>query len=154
MPKTLSKIFSYDNVLYAICDGSIYQFISDKNNYFDVVENNYEKINWYFESQKLHFGANNNYKHIINLTLFGLEENNQSLSVDLSIKNYRKYLDQGKVENFDHQIDVIRTFVKRLNYSKVNEFQYKLSSDYNNATNSPLALSGISIKYKIGGQVR
>lgn len=153
LPKSLSKLFVYDEKLYAICDGSFYEFSNSLNDYFDITEINL-KIHWYFESQKLHFNANNNYKHLINLTLFGLEENDQPLSLDLNVKNYRKYVDEGKPENFDYRIDVIRTFVKRLNYSKVCEFQYKLSSDENNAIDAPLALSGISIKYKIGGQVR
>ena len=44
--------------------------------------------------------------------------------------------------------------IQRLNYSKINEFQYQLSYDEENAIEIPLSINSISIKYKIGGQVR
>lgn len=125
------------------------------NKYFDAVK--YEEyIDWYITSQKLHFGANNNYKHITNMTFSAVEEseNLTPLSLKLNVKNYRHYVDDGKEEEFEYKVDVIRTFVKRLNYSKVREFQYALSADLQNAIQIPLSLSAISIKYKVGGQVR
>ena len=82
------------------------------------------------------------------------EDAKSSLSINLTVKNYRHFVDEGKEEVFDYRVQLIRTFVKRLNYAKVREFQYTLRMDDENAIKLPLSLSAISIKYKIGGQVR
>jgi hypothetical protein len=58
-------------------------------------------------------------------------------------------------------VDTVRSYVKRLNYSKVGKFQYLLTSilndaadDYEDAARTPLSISNITIKYKVSGQVR
>ena len=153
LPVNIVKLFSYDNELYVLSDDSIYKFENILNKYFDEFENDERNIEWYVESQKLHFSAHNYYKHISNLTLSSVQEGDEKMSMNLNVKNYRKWVNNGKSENFDYKIDVIRTYIKRVNYAKVCEFQYKLSSD-DSAINVPLALSSITIKYKIGGQVR
>lgn len=156
LPVKLSTLFIYNSLLYGLSNGAFYEFIDLSNAYFDELENENLDIDWHIESQKLHLGANNHYKHISNITLFSVQEadKEKGISLNLNVKNYRKWVDNGKAENFDYKIDVIRTYIKRLNYAKVCEFQYRLSSDNTNAVNVPLALSNITIKYKIGGQVR
>jgi hypothetical protein len=151
-PLNLENLFIYDNELCFLSNGSIYEF-SDSDEYYDLNSIN-NKIDWYVESQKLHLNANNYYKHISNITLSSIEEGDSNLSLNLNVKNYRKWVDNGKAENLDYSVDMIRTYIKRVNYAKVCEFQYKLSSDNTQAKNVPLALSSITIKYKIGGQVR
>ena len=104
----------------------------------------------------MHLNANNYYKHIYNITLCSVDDNS-TIAMRLDVNNYRKYVDNDKAGTFKYFIDVLRTFVKRLNYSKVCEFQYTLASDTKdggNAINFPLSLSNITIKYDIGGQVR
>lgn len=158
LPVEIYCLFVYDNLLYCIANGSIYEFSNSTIDYFDLINTDKMKIDWYVESQKLYLGANNNYKHISNITLFSVQEggNNDKLSLELNVKNYRKNVNNGKSEDFDYKIDVIRTYVKRVNYAKVCEFQYKLSSNSqsNIELDIPLALSNVSVKYKIGGQVR
>ena len=154
LPVELTKLFIYGGKLYLLSEGCIYEFSSSTNNYFDLINTTRKPIDWFIESQKLHLNANNYYKHISNLTLSSVEESDVPISLNLNVKNYRKWVDNGKAENFDYHIDVIRTYIKRVNYAKVCEFQYKLSSDNEAVINTPLALSGIVIKYKIGGQVR
>lgn len=153
LPKSIDKLFVYKGVLSCLCDGAIYEF-SDDLEYCDNLESEKRNIEWFIESQKLHLNANNYYKHISNLTLTSTQESLNPIHLNLNVKNYRKWVDNGKAENFDYQIDIIRTYVKRLNYAKVCEFQYRISSDNLNAINIPLSLSNITIKYKIGGQVR
>ena len=58
--------------------------------------------------------------------------------------------DRDDVYNFN--VDFVRTYVIRVNYPKVYEFQYRLSS--NPITLRPLQLTGITIEYKVGGKVR
>lgn len=154
IPFVVNGLFIYNNVINILSNNSLFEF-KDVKIYKDSDFNlNELSIDWFIESQKLHLNANNYYKHITNLTLSSIEKGEQKIAINLNVKNYRKYVDNGKAENFDYKIDVIRTFVKRLNYAKVCEFQYRLSSDDESALNVPLALSNISIKYKIGGQVR
>ena len=158
LPIEISCLFVYDNLLYCIANGGIYEFSNSTIDYFDLINTDKMKIDWYVESQKLYLGANNNYKHISNITLFSVQEggDNDKLSLELNVKNYRKNVNNGKSEDFDYKIDVIRTYVKRVNYAKVCEFQYKLGSNSQSDVelDIPLALSNVSIKYKTGGQVR
>lgn len=154
LPINIDSLFLFDNELYVLSNGNFYKFYNDSNLYFDFIDDKECTIDWYVESQKLHLNANNHYKHIVNLTLASVQEDDLPIHLNLNVNNYRKHVDNGKAENFDYNIDVIRTYVKRLNYAKVCEFQYRLSSDSESAINVPLALSNITIKYKIGGQVR
>lgn len=155
LPVTITKLFEIDSSLYILSNNTIYEFLDTPDDYKDVLENNTKNnVNWYLESQKLYFGASNHYKHIYNITLASVDEGNSPIYMNLNVKNYRKYVNNGKEENFNYDINVIRTFVKRLNYAKVCEFQYRLSSDSTSSINVPLSLSDITVKYKIGGQVR
>ena len=87
--------------------------------------------------------------------------NASSLDCKLQINSYRKQLD-GNIGNdneytvIEYDIESARTYVQRLNYSKVNEFQYLLSDNEETAISAriPLSLNNITVKYKIGTQVR
>ena len=63
-------------------------------------------------------------------------------------------IDSENYVDVNYDVNIIRTYVQRLNYSKVNEFEYMLSSNEENAINVPLSLSNITIKYKVGGEIR
>lgn len=147
-PRLLS---TYGN-LYTFCYG---------NTYYD--EYVYNKIDWYFASQQLHLSAPNYYKHISNITLTSVLDTDKEIYLDLILYNYRKKMHKSDIEAFSFTVDSIRTYVKRLNYAKVNEFKYELTSNQDLAADEseasltdrvPLSLSSITIKYKITGQVR
>lgn len=136
------------------------------NNYYDeifVLKNNdtllvTNEIDWYVKSQKLHLGTLNYTKNVISITINNVEQENviENVSFNLSIKNYRhvssdRYLD---AKNLVYQVDTLRTYVKRCNSRKVNEFQYTLSNDLNTAIQLPLSVHSVIIKYTISGQVR
>lgn len=129
-----------------------YEIDRNNVNYYDEDGARYQ-IDWYVESQKLFFTPNY-YKHIVNITFSSVLDEDQEFSFGLDVLNYRKYADSGKPEIISYEIDSTRTFVKRLNYFKVNEFQYRLSMDKDNSLQLPLSLSNITIKYKVQGQVR
>lgn len=134
--------------------------------YYDVFGKD-KNIDWYIKSQKLHFNAINYYKHIVNITLFAVSDNQTDIVMNLKVRNYRKTADYGKnlsnskriEDGLTYRVDMTRTFVKRLNYYKLNEFEYTLTN-YSEETNNkildlvPLSLTSISIKYLITGQVR
>lgn len=157
----INKFIVNSDVVKILCDGKIYTFTYDDYCDFDGV--NKGDVDWYFTSQKLHLNAPNYYKHISNITLISVLDSDEDIYLDLTLYNYRKKMHQSEIESFKFNVDSIRTYVKRLNYSKVNEFQYLLTSNVNDAADEeealnvpkvPLSLSSITVKYKISGQVR
>lgn len=145
-----------------LCNNALYSF-KYNDDYYDVRGTIKSNIDWYFISQKLHLNAPNYYKHISNITLISVLDSDEDIYLDLTLYNYRKKMHQSEVESFKFNVDSIRTYVKRLNYSKVNEFQYLLTSNVDDAADEeetlnvpkvPLSLSSITVKYKISGQVR
>lgn len=148
---------------------AIYELLTTDREYHDELANGMtQNIDWYFRSQKLYLNAVNYYKHIENITLSCVEESPDTTATDsfvenprgdrvyveLTTKNYRKYVNSNLPENFHYDVEVIRTFVKRLNYAKVCEFQYQLANSDIEVYRTPLNISNVTIKYKIGGQVR
>ena len=161
-------LFRSDNKLKLISNNILFTFNPSDAYYFDNDGTHKTRIHWHAKSQKLHLGAINYYKHIVNITLASTHDiealkqsqhNIQNLNLKLQVNNYRKKVD-GNIDSVDdwavvhYNVDIVRTYVQRLNYSKVNEFQYLLSYDNQTALNVPLSLSNITIKYKIGGQIR
>lgn len=156
-------------ILYKIprilCQGS---FIFNNDLYYDKLNNNNNKnIDWRIKSQKLYLSSINYYKHIVNISLNTALDSNKPALVTLKVKNYRKRADYGKnilgknkvEDTISFNVDIIRTFVKRLNYYKVNAFEYELSNfkndnDVVDIDAVPLSLTAISIKYLLTGQVR
>lgn len=128
------------------------------SNYFDYDDG---LIDWHFTSQKLHLGTLNYYKNIMSIIINNVEHEDvkEDVSYNLDVKNYRISSSYRYVEpqNFSYKVDMLRTFVKRCNSRKVNEFQYTLSSDTGdngNVIQLPLSIHSIIIKYTVSGQVR
>lgn len=163
-----TKFVTIDNKIEMLSVGNMYELNKSDADYYDYDGEFVNKIAWVVRSQKLHLSALNNYKHIINMTFVSVHDSNilqnseyniDGLDFKLQVNCYRKKVD-GNINSLDdyvtvnYRVDTIRTYVQRLNYSKINEFQYQLSSDEENAMDIPLSLNSITIKYKVGGQVR
>lgn len=164
-----TKLIKYYDDIDALLNHNMYDFDKSEVNYYDN-DGTKHKIHWFIKSQKLHFNAINYYKHIVNMTFISVHDktllenaifNASSLDCKLQINSYRKQLD-GNIGNdneytvVEYDIESARTYVQRLNYSKVNEFQYLLSDNEETAISAriPLSLNNITVKYKIGTQVR
>ena len=164
-----TKLIKYYDDIDALLNHNMYDFDKSEVNYYDN-DGTKHKIHWFIKSQKLHFNATNYYKHIVNMTFISVHDktlledatfNTSSLDCKLQINSYRKQLD-GNIGNdneytvVEYDIESARTYVQRLNYSKVNEFQYLLSDNEETAISAriPLSLNNITVKYKIGTQVR
>ena len=162
------KIVEINNEITLLSNNKLFSLDKSEVNYYDYDGELKNKINWFIKSQKLYLNAINYYKHIVNITFLSVHDieslnksqyNIKDLNLKLQVNNYRKKMN-GNIDNLDdysivnYDIDIVKTYIQRLNYSKVNEFQYMLSYDNNIAINIPLSLSGIIIKYKIGGQIR
>lgn len=156
----IDKFVLINDEVHILCNGKLYKFKHDDDNYYD--DNSYvNEVEWYFTSQQLHLNAPNNYKHISSITLTSVLDSDVDLYFDLILYNYRKKLHKSDVDSFKFKVDTVRSYVKRLNYSKVGKFQYLLTSilndaadDYEDAARTPLSISNITIKYKVSGQVR
>ena len=151
--RPIKKIFAYDDEIRLLIDGKIYRLDTSVEDYYDY-DGERHIIDWFLTSQKLHLSASNYYKHIVNITLSCVTDNQQLLTYVMDIINYRKTVDQAQSKLLQYKVQVIRTFVQRLNHFKVNEFQYTLKTDLEEAIQVPLSVSDISIKYRISGQVR
>jgi hypothetical protein len=147
---SIDKFIEIDAKLYGF-NGKFYELCVDDDRYFDE---DGSLIDWYMTSQKLHFNAINYTKHIANITLYSVLDSDNKMQFNLQVKCYRKKTYTTDIETNEFEVDAIRTYVQRLSFPKVNEFQYKLSSDPQQAIRVPLSLSGFTVKYRIGSQVR
>lgn len=163
----VTKIFKDSDKLEVLLNKNVYKVDTKETNYYDkdTIKHN---ISWFIKSQKLYLNAINYYKHITNITFMSVHDmellQSSNYNIDnsdfrLQVNNYRKRIDGNIGDDTEYvavsyNIESIRTFVQRLNYSKVNEFEYLLSSNNSNSVNIPLSLNSITIKYKIGTQVR
>lgn len=135
---------------------TLYTTYTGDDNYKDDY---YGNIKWLLLSQKLHFNAINYYKAVNNITLSSvmtsLPNPGNPFTCNMRVTTYRKIMDGTQLpETMSFYVDMIRTFVKKLNYIKLGQFQYELLSDDDNAQQKPLSLTSIVIKYKTTGQVR
>lgn len=148
----VNKVKQMKDEVILISD-KLYNYNNDVTDYYDYDGSKEYKIPWHLQSQKLHLNSPNYCKHISNITLTSVLETDSPISLNLTVANYRKYMNVSKTQNFNFAVDSIRTFVKKLNYSKVNEFQYLLTNEDYSIRNVPLSLSNITIKYKISKEV-
>ena len=126
-------------------------------NYYDFSsEGKNITIDWFVKSQPLHFKAPNYYKNIKQLVFqfFDETETLNRKTMLAQIKLYRKRVTIRDPETVAFKVEELRTFVKRFNYWKINELQWGLANDTNNADPKQLLLNEISIKYEIGEEVR
>lgn len=157
----ISKIVKCNRKPLLLSNHNLFTFSTADDAYYDY-DNARSKISWFIKSQKLYLGAINYYKHISNFTFVSVHNtdklNIESTSFNLFLNLYRKKIDNNINNNdyvtVEYNVENVRTYVQRVNYSKVNEVEYMLKSDDDAAFNVPLSLSNITLKYKIGGQVR
>lgn len=153
----LSPVVIDENIYFVLTE-SPYSVLTlslrDDDYYDEKVTGDVSHINWSIKSQKLHLNAVNNYKHISNITLLSVLDSNDPMQFNLTVTNYRKQSKTTDIQTSEYEVDAIRTFVKRVSFPKVNEFQYKIVNDAESFTKVPLSLSGITVKYRIGSQVR
>lgn len=151
--KFVDDIVVIDNNVRLLSNGSLHKLDKSHEKYYDY-DGTKKDIMWFITSQKLHLSATNYYKHIVNITLSTVLDTDDDVTFDLDIVNYRKDKDLHNPTTLSYKVDSVRTFVQRLNYFKVNEFQYTLKTDSENTKLAPLSLSDITVKYKLTGQVR
>ena len=146
---TLQQIITIDKP-YIVSNSKTYTTNTLSKIYKDDYSD--KNIEWHLTSQKLHLEAMNYKKRIVNMIISSLSDTDANML--LKVINYRRQAAESAQEILDYEIDVIRNFVKKLNYVSVDEFQYTLSNDSSNAIQTRLCLSNIAIKYTITGVMK
>ena len=144
----IKDIVTYNEVPLALSQNDLF-VLGDDTNYTD----DGDEIKWKITSQLLHFDAINNFKQILSLILNSVDTEDRFV-FSLQTINYRKESNTRRREVFEYDVDTIRTFIKRMQFSKVNEFQYQLRNADKSLTPVPLKLTDISIKYIVTERVR
>ena len=164
----LSDRLSLQNVLFVYADKNIDTEYKDDivegttcgdNNVITIGSNQYatpapvsSRIDWYFTSQKLHFGQINNYKFIrgININARG----DGILEAELYNKAFRDISSPESYETIHFTINKLRTFATRLNLLRVMNFQYTLQNDKSSEAPQKLLLNSLCIKYEVKERIR
>lgn len=175
LPYEPTKLYNTQDEIRALCDNKICWFNKSDNDYYDFEEtrkmNEYGLyddatlyIDWFITSQKLYLGAINYVKHIVNMTFnfvldhITLDDAEEKPSFVLIARNYRKKFNFGnnnqEGQTIQYTVDLVRTYVQRMSYPKVDAFQYTIKSDPESYRPVPLSLASLTVKYKIGGGVR
>lgn len=131
---------------------------NQKLEYFDfndktVFDGGVHPFSWNFESQKLHFDAPNNYKHIRSLTVI-TTESETSLRYKLNFVNYRNLNNLSETDTVEYQIDALGSLIKRVNFIKTNAFQFRISNDPTDDKPKAFVTSDVALKYRITERVR
>lgn len=135
-------------------------YFEDSGLYFEngtYLDDDDTEIEWYFQSQKLHLGAPNYFKSIQGMTFFDSSEDDYENIFDLETYAYRDKPYVNGEQNVHYDVRMIRTYLLRMHTMKINEFQFKISSDntiVQDELRHQLKLSSISIRYRITREVR
>ncbi len=175
LPYAPTKLYNVEDTIRALCNNNICWFNKTDNDYYDFEETRkmnvyglYDDttlyIDWYITSQKLYLGAINYVKHIVNMTFnfvldyITTESEEEKPSFVLIARNYRKKFNFGnnnqEGQTIQYTVNLVRTYVQRMSYPKVDAFQYTIKSDPESYKPVPLSLASLTVKYKIGGGVR
>lgn len=129
---------------------AIFDFANKKIPYYDFIGN---IIHWSFRSQKLHFNAPNNYKHIRQLNVITTQSGHE-LRYKLKFVNYRNLNNLAETDTVDFEIDQLTTLIKRVTFMKTNAFQFEISDDTTDNKPKYFETPDIAIKYRITERVR
>lgn len=150
MPLNVTKILTNDTDLQILISNGVlcdmdFNLVKDFNNI---------PINWKLVTQKLHLNAPNNYKRVNVINYNIQKEIFGDTTFLVKYLCYRKILNETINKTELMSIDKTSTYVSRINFAKVNEFQFELSADLLNQDVDKISFSAITIKYVVGGAIR
>ena len=139
-----------DSQLQIVVDGNLYYYDFGADEIHDL---DTHIIKWHIKSQKLHFDAPNNYKHIRSLSVITSQVGNK-LRFKLWFKNYRNLNNLQDTDVVSYEIEELSTLIKRVNFVKTNAFQFEIGSDDMDKHPVYFVTPDIAIKYRITERVR
>ena len=149
-PYPIQKIVYDGEKLVLLINNQIAIYDFETNVFDDFIGT---EIKWHFRSQKLHFNAPNNYKHIRQLNVITSEEGTE-LRYKLKFKNYRNLNNLSDTDTVLFDIDQLTTLIKRVNFVKTNAFQFEIANDETDPHPKLFETPDIVIKYRITEAVR
>ena len=130
--------------------GHLHKFRFDE---VSVYDNELTPFDWSFTTQKIHFGAPNNYKHIRSVSIV-TEQRGRPLRFKLKFTNYRNLNNLSDSDTVEYDIDQLTTMIKRVNFIKTNAFQLQVSNDKTDKYPQAFVTPNIAIKYIITERLR
>ena len=150
--RIISEFYEYQGGLTIISDKSaLYVFNFEKESVYDGTE--LVPFDWSFTTQKMHFGAPNNYKHIRSVSIV-TEQSGRPLRFKLKFTNYRNLNNLSDSDTVEYDIDQLTTMIKRVNFIKTNAFQLQVSNDKTDEYAQAFVTPNIAIKYRITERLR
>lgn len=150
--RIISEFYEYQGGLTVISDKSaLYVFNFEKESVYDGTE--LVPFDWSFTTQKMHFGAPNNYKHIRSVSIV-TEQSGRPLRFKLKFTNYRNLNNLSDSDTVEYDIDQLTTMIKRVNFIKTNAFQLQVSNDKTDEYAQAFVTPNIAIKYRITERLR
>ena len=110
-------------------------------------------IPWKIVSQKIHFAAPNNYKHIRQIAII-TTQNTETMRYKLAFINYHNLYNLVDTDTVEYEISQLTTMIKRVTFMKTNAFQFIIKSDDTDKYPKYFATPNIAIKYRITERVR
>lgn len=150
-PYNLEQVIYDGTQLLFIMNKQLYKYDYNFDKYFDAAVT---KINWHFTSQKLHFSAPNNYKHIRSLSIVTSPKLKQSVRYKLKFKNYRNLNNTSETDTVEYNVDELATMIKRVNFIKTNAFQFTVANDLTDKLPNKFETANIAIKHRITERLR
>lgn len=109
-------------------------------------------IDWKIATQRLHFGAPNNYKHLRAVNVIGQDE--VKLRYGMRFYNYRNVNGTSADDVVDFEIESLNNCITRVGFIKTNAFQIEFFADKTDESPTKFIASNISVKYRITENVR
>ena len=149
-PYNIKQIVFDGDKVNVLTDTDLLYYDFDTSDFLDL---DVHEIDWLVKSQKLHFGAPNNYKHIRQLVII-TSQNTDTLRYKLKFINYHNLQDLVDVDTVEYDITQLTTMIKRVTFMKLNAFQFVISNDNTDPKPKYFATPNIAIKYRITERVR
>ena len=148
----VANIGYYDDVIEGAINGEsilIYEneFVDDRRELLYAEPT----IEWYIVSQKIAFGALNNYKTVKRIVMSA--KGTDPITTKLSVKAFRDLTHPEQSVVTEIKVNDLRTFVYRTNLMHTTNFQYRLENDTNDNTRVQLKLNSLGITYEVNENI-
>lgn len=150
LPYPPLQIFYDDTNLYVLANGIEYSFDFNTSELYDSV---YNPVIWNIKTQKLHFNAPNNYKHVREVDIV-TDMTANSMRYELIFTNYRNLNNLSQFDVVKKQISSLTTVINRVNFIKTNAFQVELKNDKTDNEQHKFVTPNIAIKYRVTERIR
>ena len=150
LPYNITQIIQNENELLLLLNERIFHFELKDTEFTDLVD---QPIDWHIMTQRLHFNAPNNYKHVRAVNIISSQDTSY-VRYNMRFINYRNVNNTKEDDTVEFLIRDMINAIVRVSFIKTNAFQCKLSADITNEAPTKFVISNLSIKYRITENIR